>query len=327
MFNIENKKKQHYVPQFYLNNWVGNDGIWVCNKLDEGRKVYNKKYTKDVGEKNYFYHAFVDDVVYDMLFYKYSKEIESKDPLFQVIFSRLKTLQLIDEVIDKKVGVITDDIDLIKNAENLYDILKNVNLEDWYSIMEGAVSEEIHKFTEINTSIIRTMTPNGSYNALLAFFCFQLFRTPKLLTRLQDELNELFLTRGSECTKLTIEQKNSVIKYIMFIESFTLAKKLHKENYHIRIFKNHTKKRLITSDAPAISLGSGQIFGLLPLTPKLLMQVETENYKTHNDREKIIVEDCFNYDFISTTNSIIDSESHNFLYAKNKNDFTKGKTK
>ncbi|CAI1794236.1 DUF4238 domain-containing protein [Serratia fonticola] len=86
MFNIENKKKQHYVPQFYLNNWVGNDGIWVCNKLDEGRKVYNKKYTKDVGEENYFYHAFVDDVVYDMLFTNTAKKLRVKIHYFKSFF-------------------------------------------------------------------------------------------------------------------------------------------------------------------------------------------------------------------------------------------------
>ncbi|WP_219899090.1 DUF4238 domain-containing protein, partial [Klebsiella pneumoniae] len=46
--DIETKKKQHYVPQFYLKNWLSHEGIWVKNSIGEKSKIYLKKNTTDI---------------------------------------------------------------------------------------------------------------------------------------------------------------------------------------------------------------------------------------------------------------------------------------
>ena len=98
MTDIKSKQKQHYVPQFYLKNWLGRDGIWVNHKSEKNKPPYAKKSTKDVGEERYFYGSLIDDVVYDMLVYKYSERLKNNDKLLHSILSEFKKFQLIDDV-------------------------------------------------------------------------------------------------------------------------------------------------------------------------------------------------------------------------------------
>ena len=40
------KKRQHYVPQFYLSHWIGREGIFVRNNIS--KKSYRQiKYQRD----------------------------------------------------------------------------------------------------------------------------------------------------------------------------------------------------------------------------------------------------------------------------------------
>ncbi|HFV5493889.1 TPA: DUF4238 domain-containing protein, partial [Escherichia coli] len=50
---INLKKRQHYVPQFYLSHWIGREGVFVRNNIS--KKSYRQRNTKEIAEENYFY--------------------------------------------------------------------------------------------------------------------------------------------------------------------------------------------------------------------------------------------------------------------------------
>ncbi|ARB21073.1 hypothetical protein AM394_07515 [Klebsiella oxytoca] len=327
MTDIKSKQKQHYVPQFYLKNWIGRDGIWVNHKSEINKPPYAKKSTKDVGEERYFYGSLIDDVVYDMLVYKYSERLKNNDKLLHSILSEFKKFQLIDDIAYKKKGIIFNDKHTINKLEQLYDVFKKNFLEDKYSNIENTLSKSINQFNELNSTLIETFIPNGTFESLLAFYCFQLHRTPKALATFQNAISSFSIIKNEIESELTNIQKKSLIQYILYIDSFLLAERLAKENYSIRIFKNRTKKRFITSDSPSVIIFKDNIFGFIPLTPKLLMQIEKGNTFNNVNPNRISIDYLFSSEKVSIINGIIHEQSDRYLYARSKNDFLAKKEK
>ena len=138
--DIDLKKRQHYVPQFYLSHWLGREGILVRNNIS--KKSYPQKNTKEIAEENYFYGIKMDDVVWDLLLYKYSDDIDS-NPYLKTLFNDFALLKDADAVINKGLLVVNDDEELMNFAKKNIDILNKVLLENKYSDIEGAISEII----------------------------------------------------------------------------------------------------------------------------------------------------------------------------------------
>lgn len=108
-------KRQHYVPQFYLSHWLGREGILVRNNIS---KSLTHKNTKEIAEENYFYGIKMDDVVWDLLLYKYSDDIDS-NPYLKTLFNDFALLKDADAVINKGWLVVNDDEELMKFAKRI----------------------------------------------------------------------------------------------------------------------------------------------------------------------------------------------------------------
>lgn len=318
-YKIKNKKKQHYVPQFYLNSWLGsiNKELWVSNSKKKEPIPYRQCDTTDLCEKMYFYKVEINDVVFDMLNYKYANEIES-DEIVKGILNKIHILKLADDVITKKQYVTNTDKTANTLAEDLLKVVNKNFLENEYSTMEAIVSHEINALTKSQSSHIVMPISEKVHPCLIAFFSFQYFRTEKTLNMLRKNITSMVLQRDGEDITLTDEQTNSVLKCTLYIESFKLARTLEKENYHITIFKNHTKLNLITSDSPAI-LFYDQGIGIMPLAPKLLMKLEKKSYSPVNNTP--LIDSIVNSDVIGSYNNAIAQASHSILIAKKKNEF------
>ncbi|MEN4716071.1 DUF4238 domain-containing protein [Pantoea agglomerans] len=315
---IQNKKKQHYVPQFYLNSWLGNFNkeLWVRNSKKKEPIPYRQCDTTDLCEEIYFYKVEIDDVVFDMLNYKYANDIVC-DEIVKRILNKIHMLKLADDVIRKKQFVTNTDKIANSFAEDLLKVANKNFLENEYSIMEKIVSHEINVLTKSQSSHIVMPISEKVHPCLIAFFSFQYFRTEKTINMLRENITSMVLQRDGEDITLTDKQTDSVLKCTLYIESFKLARTLEKENYHITVLKNHTKLNLITSDSPAI-LFYDQGIGIMPLAPKLLMKLEKKSYSSAN--KKMLIDSIVNSDVIGSYNSAIAQASHSILIAKKKSE-------
>lgn len=312
--DIDLKKRQHYVPQFYLSHWLGREGILVRNNIS--KKYYPKKNTIEIAEENLFYGIKMDDVVWDLLLYKYSDDIDS-NPYLKNLFNDLALLKDADAVINKGWLVVNDDEELMKFAKRNLDILNKVFLENKYSDIEGAISEIIKEMIKEQESKIITPINDKMYLNLLIFYSLQLFRTKKMISAAQENIEKLTLVRGNVEIVLDNCQKETFLKCMLYIMSFQFALKIEKECFSIKIHKNHTKINYITSDSPAIYHNDGSI-AAMPLSPRLFV-----NFSLNKNTEAIPptriqfeIVDIYDPEKIKITNRLVHEFSNNFLFAK-----------
>ncbi|OCT24037.1 DUF4238 domain-containing protein [Pseudomonas putida] len=317
------KKKHHYVPQFYLKKWLTVDGLWVKNRIGPKEIIYPKKSTSDVAEENYFYGIEIDDVVWDMLFYRFGDEAKNSKVLKKVM-DGFWFLKVVDDVVSKEIGVVNRDEKLLDSAKAGYDYLKKTHLEDAYSNIESAVSKRIEEFSKVQDSNLWIPPSAETYLSLITFFGFQLFRTKEVISRLSSDISNLFLQRGDEEIILSERQKSSFLKCLLYMISNQFCMRVEKLGCHMVIHRNRTKQAYLTSDSPAIYYDKQnhpelpQSFGVMPLSPKLLI-----DFRMGEVGQKVTVEmkDIYNIFEIQKANKLIDSNSHNFVFARKKKDF------
>lgn len=316
--DIDLKKRQHYVPQFYLSHWLGREGILVRNNIS--KKSYPKKNTKEIAEENYFYGIKMDDVVWDMLLYKYSDDIDS-NPYLKTLFNDFALLKDTDAVINKGWLVVNDDEELMKFAKKNLDIFNKVFLENKYSEIEGAISEIIKEMIQQQESKIITPINDKMYFNLLIFYSLQLFRTKKMISMVHEKIEVLTLIRGDVEIVLDDCQKQTFLKCMLYIMSFQFALKIEKECFSIKIHKNHTKINYITSDSPAIYHNDGSI-AAMPLSPRLFVHFTLNKNTKATSPTKIQIEiiDVYDPEKIKLTNRLVHDFSNDFLFAKKKVD-------
>ncbi|ENZ6388377.1 hypothetical protein ACG3K5_004977, partial [Escherichia coli] len=102
-----------------------------------------------------------------------------------------------DAVINKGWLVVNDDEELMKFAKRNLDILNKVFLENKYSDIEGAISEIIKEMIKEQESKIITPINDKMYLNLLIFYSLQLFRTKKMISAAQENIEKLTLVRGN----------------------------------------------------------------------------------------------------------------------------------
>lgn len=320
------KKKHHYVPQFYLKKWLTVDGLWVKNKIGLKEKIYPKKSTLDVAEENYFYGIEVDDVVWDMLVYRFGNDARNNKVL-KKIMDGFWFLKAVDDVVSKDIGVVNRDEKLLESAKTMFDYLKKTHLEDAYSNIESAVAIQIESFSKVQDSDLWVPPSTEVYLSLMTFFGFQLFRTKEVISRVSSDVSNLFLQRGDEEITLSEKQKNSFLKCLLYMISYQFCMRMEKLGCHMVIHRNRTKQAYLTSDCPAIYYdkqnhpGLPQSFGVMPLSPKLLI-----DFRMGEVGQKVTVEmkDVYSSFEVQKANKFIDSNSHNFVFARKKKDFQCG---
>lgn len=323
--NLKNKKHQHYVPQFYLNLWVSSGVFFVKNSMGVEPKTYPKKTTVDVGEENYFYAIEMDEVVWDMLSYRFGEEAKS-NPVVALVMQEFFRLKAMDDVAVRGVGIVNNDDALRENARGILAYLKKHHLEDAYSNIEGAVSIEIESFSRSQESDVWVPPSGDTFMHVLVFFCFQSFRTKSCIDNLDLQISQMSLKRGAESVDLTPEQKRSVLKCMLYVFSFQMCQRIYESGCTMNIMKNKTNLNYLTSDSPAVYfdssvLGAGvESYGIMPLSPKLLVHINVNDGDVPRGSELKIF-DVHDLVFVKEVNKRIESHSHNFVFAKNMNDF------
>jgi len=321
---LKNKKHQHYVPQFYLELWMSHDGFFVRNSIGAVPKIYPKKTTVDVGEENYFYKIEMDDVVWDMLYYRFGEEAKSNAVVAKVM-QDLFMLKAMDDVVTRGVGIVNNDEAMRDNAREILEHLKKHHLEDAYSNIEGAVSVEIESFSKSQNSDLWVPPSAETFMHILVFFCFQSLRTKQRMHNLDLQISKMYLERGENSIQLTSEQKKSVLKCMLYILSYQLCQKLYNAGCSMIISKNHTKLNYLTSDCPAMyfdktGLKNGmKSFGVMPLSPKLLVHISVPDENVRGERS-IKMRDIYDVDTVKKSNELVQEYSHNFVFAKKKKD-------
>ncbi|WP_336804072.1 DUF4238 domain-containing protein [Erwinia aphidicola] len=320
--DIKNKKKQHYVPQFYLKKWLSEEEIWVSLTIDGRSKKFLKKTTSDIAVENYFYKIKMDDVVWDLLMARYMDEIK-ESPLLQMILKDLHFLKCADDVINKGWLVTNHDKKTKEFAKKNLKTMNNIFFENKYSEIESSLSEIIKDFIRLQESQIVTLTNSKTLLHIIIFYSAQLFRTKKMYSTLAEKITNLVLKRGNEEIILNEDQKESYFRCILYIMSLQFALNFEEKVVGIKVFKNNTGINFLTSDCPAI-YNNDSTFAAIPLSPNLFIHFDlrdpTTLINTHRSIkiEKIELNDV---EQVKITNRLISENSNIFIFSQNEKDF------
>jgi len=317
--SLKNTKRQHYVPQFYLDYWVVPHGVDVKSKIEGSKPEYPQYYSVGIGMERYFYEIEMDDTVWNMLNYRYGEEAKT-DQFIKKILDELHLLKRFDDIGSKGIGIVNPDEVALKNLQGILLHLKKHHLEDAYGRIERVISSEINRFVDSQDSDTFVPPTQFTFENVLMFYGLQRLRTRERIDSINSEISEMILSRGDCETVLTDIQKQSVMKCILYISSLQFCKVLEKAECTMNILKNKTDLDYITSDCPAMYFERGTYsmeyaVGMLPLSPKLLVVFKIPDLEKKGNRE-------MGYDFISDekhvrgTNVLIERNSYNFVYTK-----------
>ncbi|STL67376.1 Uncharacterised protein [Escherichia coli] len=90
--------------------------VFLC-EITYLKKSYRQRNTKEIAEENYFYSIKMDDVVWDMLLYRYSDEIES-NPYIRLLFNEFAILKEADIFVNKELLINNNDEKAWSSPEN-----------------------------------------------------------------------------------------------------------------------------------------------------------------------------------------------------------------
>lgn len=270
--DLNEKVEQHYVSSFYLEYWKrknahGQLGIWV--KQGDGKAAFVQG-RNAVAYGDRFYRVEVDDVVRDLMHYKYPKETAEPH-----VLGMLAQLEPLAAAYAYKAA-------RLPYGERLGVIMTNY-LEDKYGDLEAGFSKSL---AALNKNYMKSMwgsasAQNNTYSTLTGLFATQLFRTRAMRTRLEAQITEMTLVRESGPVILTASQKDTMLKLIAYAESISLACQLYIERVSVTIFVAQDEASFLTSDAPAqcvsFEADSAKRFrsyhGAMPLSPKHYMEI------------------------------------------------------
>jgi hypothetical protein len=270
--DLNEKLEQHYVSSFYLQYWKrknahGQLGIWVRQGNGKAAFVQGRN-ALALGDR--FYRVEVDDVVRDLMHYKYPKETAEPH-----VLGLLAQLEPLAAAYAYKAARLPD-------GERL-DVIMTNYLEDKYGDLEAVFSKIL---AALNKNYMKSMwgsasAQNNTYSTLIGLFATQLFRTRAMRTRLEAQITEMTLVHESGPVVLTASQKDTMLKLIAYAESISLARQLCFDRVSVTIFVAQDEAFFVTSDAPAqgISLEADSakrfrsFHGAMPLSPKHYMEI------------------------------------------------------
>ncbi|WP_074667694.1 DUF4238 domain-containing protein [Nitrosomonas communis] len=221
----------------------------------------------DISQSKYFNKLCIDQDIYDMLVYKY----QGADELVISIINEPKPLLAVD-LYKKALG---------PNHEKL-DIINQNFLEDKYEKIETALLKTINKINKYAEGNINRLI-NGTFDLgdLVGFYAVQLFRSRKMRKSLGTNIKNFTIYRDGTEKRLSEEQKDNLIKVILFIESIRFANDLYNTSFSVELLLSKSEDSFITSNSPAVLLNNSkkqlsnvsEIDGFIPLSPKIGMLV------------------------------------------------------
>lgn len=269
------KLDQHYVSWFYLKYWritneSGQVGIWA-KRGDSGAEFAQGR--NKLANDHRFYRVEVDDVVQDMMRYKYPRE--TAEPQTLAMLDQLDVLTAANEYIAAK----------LTGAEKL-DVIRTNYLEDKYDRLETVFSKTL---ANLNKNYMDRLwgtasAVNDTYAALIGLYATQLFRTQVMRNVLLKNITSMTLVRDTGQIVLSDSQKASLLKLITYLESISLSRRLYEDRVSITIYMCDEESSFYTSDAPAQRISAEmhstgrfkRLFATMPLSPRHFMEIRKD---------------------------------------------------
>ncbi|KOP56561.1 hypothetical protein OX88_08785 [Pseudomonas coronafaciens pv. porri] len=323
---LNSKKNQHYVSKFYLKQWIGKDRIFVKRKDGEQSKVYDKRNADDVGTERYFYGIEIDEAVLDTLNYMFAEKSTTNKVLEQNLQS-LAVLKLLDDVINKEIGIVNRDEALLENVKAAFKHRNLHHLEDSYEAIEQQIAAEIRNIanSEFDDNWFRPTRKTVMFIFIL--FGTQIFRTKEKMVELQRQIPEITLDRLGTKTTLTPEQRDSVLKCMLYFYAQEFSASLETSGCTLTITRNHTDLGYLTTDSPALVHWNPPAelnlvaYGAIPLSPRLMAHIHFPKVKENANVVKVI--DVHDVNEVLIANRVIAKNPHSQLYAAKLEDFVR----
>lgn len=264
------KKRQHYVYRAYLDQWCEKNS--EIHALDlKTLEIITKSHALETGIKHLFYKTKVDNIVYDMIIYKYYDLIKDNNPIIHEFIKSLKTLTKVTEYQNNK----------FEKHENLEIIHKNF-LENYYNEkIESIIDPVLKKFQNFQGTNYNNLITLEDYPKLILFIVSQAFRTKSSLDKMTDIVKNLYLSDQNKQIELTDSQANSYHKICAILDTWKYTFEIINQNVNIIVYQNLTNFDFITSDQPSfinkIRQDDFQYYFELPLTPKFFIKIMPNN--------------------------------------------------
>ena len=251
LLTLKNKKRQHYVSKFYLDLWLTNKKLYVLRLVDGKEYPFEKADTADIAIQNYFYNLEMDSVVWAALNYIFGQKTAT-NPFIKKFLQDTFFFKAADDVLNKGIGVVKEVPEIKENAQEIFKYLKKHHLEDAYASIESAVSAEIKAFSNNQADYFSNPPTTRTFQHLLVFYCFQIFRTRQKINEIGEYMSTLHLESDHGKITLTDVQKQALLKCILYINSYEFCQELERAGCIMRISVNKTELDFITTDCPAM---------------------------------------------------------------------------
>jgi hypothetical protein len=259
------KRKHHFVSQFYLKSWYNNvEKIIVW----DGDKTF-PSLTKSIA---------------------YEKDLYKLTPLtsYQISFFEEHLRQMsLDNT--STYNYVIRNILVIHNGFNFLDTIENncseeiVDLKKKFSFnfLEDKFAVEEAEFSKVIKRIIlkpKSKISLHDYYALIHFFVFQLFKTPRKINRFLDVNQQSPIFKGLDFTQPELRSYT-----LLFIQC--LSERAHtsliSRLYSIKIYNNISDINFITSDDPCFNqkFDENEFYVQLPISPKVMIELVANPYE------------------------------------------------
>lgn len=315
---LKNKKRQHYVSKFYLDLWLTNKQLHALRLKDGKEYQFHKTDTADIAIQNYFYNLEMDSVVWCTVNYIFEQK-SANNPFIKKFLQDTFFLKAADDVLNKGIGVVKEIPKIRENAKEILKHLKKHHLEDAYEKIESAVSEEIKALSNSQADYLHNPPTQKTFQHLLIFYCFQIFRTRHKINEIGQYMSTLHLESKHGKITLNETQKQAVLKCILFLNSYELCQDLEKANCVMRISVNKTELDFITTDCPAMyfektdAVPEYKAYGIMPLSPRLLMNICIPHKPSQSG--SLLIQNMETTEEVRNTNRLIKSQAYEFVFS------------
>lgn len=253
------KRKHHFVSQFYLKSW------------------YNKDKKIIVWDGDRTFPSLTKSIAYEKDLYKLIPLTPSQISFFE---EHLKQLDLdntsIYKYVIKNIFVIHKGFNFIEAMETecsgeIAELKKDFSfnvLEDKFAIEESEISKVIKKVILKPKSKVSL----NEYDALVHFFVFQLFKTPRKINRFLNVNQQSPIFAGLDFTQQELRSYTLLfIQCLIERAYFSLISRL----YSIKIYNNVSNINFITSDDPCFNqkFDEDEFYVQLPISPRVMIEL------------------------------------------------------
>ena len=259
------KRKHHFVSQFYLKSWYNNNGkiiVWDGNKI---------------------FPSLTKSIAYEKDLYKLAPLTSSQISFFE---EHLKQLSLdntsIYKYVIKNIFVIHKGFNFLEKMEtNCSEETDSLKKEFSFNVLEDKFAIEEAEFSKVIKKLIlkpKSKISLNNYDALIHFFVFQLFKTPRRINRFIEVNQHSPIFEGLEFTQQELRSYTLLfIQCLIERAYFSLISKL----YSIKIYNNISDTNFITSDDPCFNqkFDENEFYVQLPISPKVMIELAANPYE------------------------------------------------